>query len=492
MKRHADISDTRRIEGSDGVHARHDKAYEFKPQLRELPSPSAPMMVARLFIEEHCQFGGVLTLRHWRGTWWGWHGSHWREIDDRAMRSKLYEFTEFAFYFVADAPAPWSPNRYKITDLADALAAACILESEIDQPAWLDDRLTGTIVAVANGLLDVEQRQLLPHTPQFFNQTAVPFDYDGAAPEPTRWLGFLGSLWPSEPEAINVLAEWMGYVVSGRTDLHKLLLMVGPTRGGKGVIARMLMALIGTRNVAGPTLNSLGGEFGLAPLIGKPLAIVSDARFGSGNHHVVIERLLSISGEDTLTVNRKYRDQWTGKLPSRLHIISNELPRLGDASTAIIGRIVLLVLSLSWLGKEDHGLEPALRNELPGLLNWALDGLHRLTVDNDNVFTRINSADEVVTTLRDLASPVGAFVRESCVISSTKQVKVDDLYAAFKDWAETNGHYRPSKEVFGRDLRAVVPSVRVQRPRDGDKRQRVYTGLTLSRVADHVDQGGLI
>ena len=55
--------------------------------------------------------------------------------------------------------------------------------------------------------------------------------------------------------------------------------MVGPTRGGKGVIARILGALIGKRNVCGPTLNSLGGDFGLQPLIGKSLAVISDARF---------------------------------------------------------------------------------------------------------------------------------------------------------------------------------------------------------------------
>jgi hypothetical protein len=36
---------------------------------------------------------------------------------------------------------------------------------------------------------------------------------------------------------------------------------------------------VGDDNVAGPTLSSLGGEFGLQPLIGKPLAVVSDARF---------------------------------------------------------------------------------------------------------------------------------------------------------------------------------------------------------------------
>src|SRR5262249_45329706 len=266
--------------------------------------------------------------------------------------------------------ARWAPNRRKIGDLLEALAAITILANDIDQPTWLDDGESGMIVAVGNGLLEVETRRLLPHTPLFFNQTAVPFDYDERAPQPKRWCDFLDALWPDEPAAIDTLAQWFGYVISGRLDLHKILLMVGPTRGGKGVIARVLTALVGRRNVAGPTLHSLGGDFGLAPLIGKSLAIISDARFVGRNSNVVVERLLSISGEDTLTVNRKYRDQWTGKLPSRLHVISNELPKLGDASTAIIGRIILLMLSRSWLGKEDHNLETVLHAELPGILNW--------------------------------------------------------------------------------------------------------------------------
>lgn len=227
------------------------------------------------------------------------------------------------------------------------------------------------------------------------------------------------------------------------------------------------------------TLNSVGGEFGLAPLIGKTLAIISDARFVSKNGNIVVERLLSISGEDTLTVNRKYRDQWSGKLPCRLHVISNELPRLGDASTAIVGRVVLLLLSNSWLGKEDHGLEPALQGELAGILNWALAGLQRLTVENGNRFTWLASAKEAITTLRDLASPVAAFVREKCETGPDRQITVDELYVEYKAWCEDNGHVKATKQTFGRDLRAAVPSISVKRPRDLGERVRVYYGIAL-------------
>ena len=452
----------------------------------EIPPPQVPMAVARLFVAQHCMHAGTLTLRHWRGGWWQWRKSHWSELEERAVRSRLYTFTEHAFYLKEDKPVPWAPTRRKIGDLLEALAVICILSTDLDQPAWLDGRTTGIIVAVGNGLLDLEQRGLIPHTPLFFNQTSVPFDYQPDAPEPRHWLMFLEALWPTEPETINVLSEWFGYVVSGRTDLHKIFLMVGPTRGGKGVIARILTALVGRANVAGPTLNSLGGEFGLQPMIGKSLAIISDARFIGRDSSIVVERLLSVSGEDTLTVNRKHRDQWNGKLPTRLHVISNELPKLGDASTAIVGRIVLLPLLHSWLGKEDHELEPSLQPELPGILNWALEGLERL-VERENRFTYLKAASEAVTLMRDLASPVAAFVRERCELGTDKEVSPDLLYSTYKGWSDDNGHIKKDKATFGRDLRAAQPSIKRMRPREGGRRVYVYAGITL-RVTEHDEE----
>jgi putative DNA primase/helicase len=169
------------------------------------------------------------------------------------------------------------------------------------QPCWLDDRSTGPLVAVRNGLLNIKTRELYPDTPLYFCTVSVPFEYDPSAPIPHRWLDFLGELWPDEPEAIDATGEWFGYVISGRLDLQKILLMIGPTRGGKGVIGRILTALIGQPNVCGPTLSSFAGEFGLAPMIGKSLAVISDARFSGKNGATVVERMLSVSGEDTLT-----------------------------------------------------------------------------------------------------------------------------------------------------------------------------------------------
>lgn len=102
-------------------------------------------------------------------------------------------------------------------------------------------------------------------------------------------------------------------------------MLVGPTRAGKGVIENAY------RDWSEPTtwlgrLSSLGGEFGLAPLLGRPLAIVSDARLSGRGSQAVVERLLAISGEDTITVSRKYKEQWTGKLPARFVDLERAAP----------------------------------------------------------------------------------------------------------------------------------------------------------------------
>ena len=441
-----------------------------------LPPPSAPLEVARHLVRQYTHPSGALRRYHWRGQWWEWRTSHWIEVELGTVAKSCYEFTEHASYVNdKNETKPWRPTRHKVADLLAAKASVCHLPRDVDQPTWLTGDHGGVIVSCANGLLDVDRHQLLPHDPSFFNVVAVPFDYDPSAPAPERWLKFLVSLWPEDDEQIGALQEWFGYVISGRTELHKIMLLTGPTRAGKGVICRILTALVGGKNVAGSTLSSLRTNFGLQPLIGKPLAIVADARLDGQDSSAVVERLLSISGEDVLTIDVKYQPHWTGKLPSRIMICSNELPKFGDASGAIAGRFVILQLEHSWLGKEDPTLEPALKRELPGILNWALEGLARL--EKDGRFTRPKAGEDALKQLQDLASPTGAFVRDCCDLGRDHRITVDDLWVAWRTWAEDNGHGKSTKQMLGKNLLAVDPRIKGRRNDDG----RFYEGVALKK-----------
>lgn len=124
--------------------------------------------------------------------------------------------------------------------------------------------------------------------------------------------------------------------------------------------------------------------------------------------------------------------------------------------------------------------------ELPGILNWALDGLDRLRARQR--FTDPASAREAIRELEDLSSPMSAFVRDRCVLGRDLRVSVDELWATWKAWAEDQSLYHGTKQTFGRDLRAAVPWLHVSRPCDGDHR-RVYSGVGLAADNNPLDRG---
>ena len=118
--------------------------------------------------------------------------------------------------------------------------------------------------------------------------------------------------------------------------------------------------------------------------------------------------------------------------------------------------------------------------ELPGILLWAIEGWRRLR--ERGRFAQPDSALELLGEISDLASPVGQFVRDCCVVGTGYQVSVADLFHEWRRWCETKGRREPGTEqTFGRDLHASLPSIQRCQPRDGDRRFRVYEGVGLTR-----------
>ena len=186
-------------------------------------------------------------------------------------------------------------------------------------------------------------------------------DAEGVAQGTIEFYKFLASVWPDDPESIEAMQEWFGYCLLTDTRQQKIALLIGPPRSGRGTIARLMSALIGPENVAGPRLSALATNFGLEPLVGKPLATIGDARLsGRTDTGIIVEALLSISGEDTITIDRKHKAPWTGKLPTRLMLLSNELPRLPDQSGALASRFLVWRFTRSFLRNEDLGLDARL------------------------------------------------------------------------------------------------------------------------------------
>jgi putative DNA primase/helicase len=487
-----------------------------------LPPPSAPLDVARVLMKSRTDEAGRFLLRRWRGDWVEYFGPHWVVLDPQNVRKWLYEQTESALYTKkvrnGYEEVPWSPDKGKIDRLLDAMAAVCLLDETVDAPAWLPiGKSAAGYVPCINGLVDVATRQITPATPDYFGLTCIPFTYDPAAGAPTEWLKFLRTLWPPitfvqgvtteeertkytwtqdvttgvwwrDAEEIRTLRQWFGYVLSGRLDLQKMCLVIGPPRSGKGTIARILRDLVGMANCSFATLALIAQNFGLETSIGKTLMIVGDARLTQQGQEAVIERFLNITGQDSITLDRKYKPAWHGTMATRIIMLSNDLPRFVDASGAIASRNVILRMTASFLGREDTKLEGRLRQEFPAILKWGLDGLVDL---NSGVgrFTEPASHTQAMRELYDLVSPITAFLRDVCgnedgTLNGAIMTPFNDLYHEYASWCRENGRKPKNAAGFSSDLKTKLPSIQTDyRPRipETDKRMpRQIVGLAIT------------
>jgi len=456
-----------------------------------LETADDPHKLARLFLKERP------TLKCWRDELYEHDGAAYQIIPPEEIKASITEVAKREFdrcYRIAmrdwdghgRKPSLTKVSRIVIGNTLQALRSLSFLPNAVESPSWLTEErfpaaecisTQSAIVHLPNLVANRSSAAIQP-TPDFFTLNAMACDFDINARCP-HWLDFLQSAWPDDRDAIATLQEIFGYLLLPDTSQQKMFLLIGPKRSGKGTIGRLVRELVGKQNTAAPTLGSLQSEFGLQPLIGKTVAIVGDARLSARSDLATItERLLSITGEDAQTINRKHLSQITTQLPIRFVISTNELPRLDDASATLPSRFITIRFSQSFFGREDHQLFDRLRAELSGILLWAIAGWERLNARG--YFVQPKSSERIIEEMEEISSPVTAFIRDRCRIEGGAQTPMSEVFQAYEAWCKEKGRRPTSQQMFGRDLRAACPMIGDSQPRIEGKQVRTYEGIKLA------------
>lgn len=451
---------------------------------------SSPLHTAQLFHDQLPDDGKILF---WRGVFYIWDGCRYAARDQVALHQQVYAFMASCVTEKTNAKtgeitiSAFNPKRTNVEDVMHALRAVCFIELP-EPPTWItpepDDAPAGEYIAFKNGFLHAPTRTLRPSTSRMFVTGALEFDYDANAGTPTAWLKFLAELFPDDQESIDCLSEMFGYMLTDDTSQQKAFMMIGPPRSGKGTILRVLESMIGLQNRVSPSLASLGNQFGLEALIGKRLAMLSDARLsGKTDQQPIVENILRITGEDSLSVERKHIGVWSGKLSTRFVMASNETPAFSDASGALANRFIMFKFNRSFLGAEDFTLTKRLLAELPAITLWALDGLARLA--ERGYLLSPQAGAEMAAELREQASPIASFVADKCVVHPEAAVERIDLFKVWRAWCSDQGIEHPGTMVsFGRRLSAAFAQVGRRQPMQNGVRSNLYTGIRLKRLTE--------
>jgi P4 family phage/plasmid primase-like protien len=305
------------------------------------------------------------------------------------------------------------------------------------------------LILFRNGILDFESGKLLPHTGQYFATGVPDYDYDPGATCPLfqeklgQWL---------HPDYHPTLQEWFGYAMTPDTSIEVLLAMIGASRGGKGTVTHVLQQLVGQAHHCSRTLGDLSGEFGLEGTLDKTLLIIPDAhdvarmKRGTG-----LERIKCVTGRDDVSVNQKNKPIVVARIPAKIVMVANQHPKFLDESGALAARELLIIFDRSFRGREDKELRAKLSAELPGIANWALEGLRRLR-ENGRRFSIGERGRAASLELAESQSPMRRFARDYLTI--TGEVgdfeTLADVYAVYRHWAE-HEESLASREIRSRD-----------------------------------------
>ncbi|WP_231607096.1 phage/plasmid primase, P4 family, partial [Crocosphaera watsonii] len=234
------------------------------------------------------------------------------------------------------------------------------------------------LIPFRNGVLDLDTRELLPHSPQNYFTWSLPYDYNPLAQcNPIKqWLL---EMMEGDESLVNLIRAYLHGIVTGRADWQKFLTLCGPGGSGKSTLTKLAIALVGFENVHVTDLDILEKDkFETSNLKDKRLVIINEATSYKG-----VKKLKALTGGDRLRFEQKYKQALASFYPDALVIItSNEPIKTGDYTSGLYRREIPLSMNRRIPDKEqkkliDHDRQNNIIGEfaphIPGLLNWVLE-----------------------------------------------------------------------------------------------------------------------
>jgi len=304
------------------------------------------------------------------------------------------------------------------------------------------------LLNVKNGLYDIDNMRLVPHSPDVYsiNQLNVTYREDA---ECVIWQRSLDQIFENDKDRIGLLQEFFGCCLARENDYEKALFLFGEGANGKSVVLYVLEELIGKDNCSSIALEKFNDSHYIARLRDKLVNISLET---NAKTNVYDNMFKAIVTGDTISADEKYGQPFQFKPYCKLLFSTNNMPRVGDKTEGYYRRLLILPFNRQF-NKEER--DPKLKqkisaSELDGIFLWALNGLKRLR--ERGYFKESASMQSIKDEYRKENNNVIIFVEERCVLDVQDDVNKDDLYQTYHDWCFESG-YRPlGKITFGREL----------------------------------------
>jgi P4 family phage/plasmid primase-like protien len=295
-----------------------------------------------------------------------------------------------------------------------------------------------------NGVYDLTTGEIIPHAPEQYLTTQLPFEYDPLAECPL-WEKFLSEVLvrkngETSQEMAAFIQQAFGYSLTAWTKYELSFWLQGSGSNGKSTLIHILTKLTGTASRA-LNLGMLEKDpYQLAELPGKRVVTCTESPIGMLVADSLIKSLVS---GDTLSVRSPYGKPFELEPICKIWWAMNNPPRVADASEGFWRKVRITPFYAHFDGAhKDVNLRFKLEQELSGIFNWALAGLRSL---EQNGWLECDEIKDATDAYRDSNDVEQAFVTECCVTGADElgneyRVNARALYKAYKEWCFETGH----------------------------------------------------
>lgn len=433
--------------------------------------------IAQAFAESTQDFGYLYD----RAQSVAWVNSRWSVGDkgDLLLKGAIAEFCTDLF---RQYPAS-TPRRSLLLDFRFQQGVLGLVKPQLSKWKFSErfDRDAFLLGVPGNSVVDLRTGRLREMRREDFctKRTRVKPD---ERTEPKRFLQFMSEITAGDTELSVYLLRFAGYVLTGSTREHCLPFWHGAGGNGKGSLLAILQYILGPEYSDVVRMNDLilkeGGNDNqrrvIAKLCGTRLICCNE-----GNKNIALDMALlkSLSSSDTLSGAHLYESEFQFVPSHKLVIATNAKPIL-ETDEAARRRVHLVPFNVSFRGREDKGLDDALRQEagailhllIQGCLEWQRIGLSpppSVISATENLFNELDT--------------LGRFISERLERDASSFVSTTELLKSYSSFLSENG------EIQHIDERRLIAEIR---ERCGCELARVRTdngqrrGLRGVRIKD--------
>jgi putative DNA primase/helicase len=324
-----------------------------------------------------------------------------------------------------------------------------------------------------NGIYDLEEQKLLPHSPDYVISNQIPWDYN---PEAYSEIvdKTLNKLACNDPQIRTLIEECIGYCFYRDSKLGKCFILTGEKNNGKSTFIFMLNNLLGDDNYSSVDITNFARELDIASLANK-LANIKDDITDNYMDGLNVSLFKQVATGNRCRGKFLYNDPFDFYPYATLIFSANSIPRIKDPTGAVTKRMVIIPFNAVFTNK-DPDYDPFINEKLctPECMEYlakiGIDAL--LNVIMRNGFSNCEASDKEMESYKVSNDSVLSFILEFGSENIENQT-ISSVYSAYELHCSNNG-LKPTTQIMMSKKIKTALGYDVKRSRIGGKLYSVY------------------